>query len=466
MSTTKEVIVIGGGPGGYVAAIRAAQLGGNVTLIEKNNLGGTCLNVGCIPTKVLLHTADLLDEAKRATEFGIDLMINGYDWKKVLRKKNETIQQLERGINSLLKANKIKLVNGTASFVSKNTLAVTKMDGTTEEIKGDKIIVATGSVPITPPIPGINENDHCIYSTEALNFTEVPKSLLVVGGGVIGVEFASMYSRFGTKVTIIESLPTILPQMDGELAQHLKKQLEKSGIKIFTNAEVVSVQSSTVGAKVNVKYNGEVISFETEKVLIAVGRKANTESLNMDRAKIANDHGNIIVNDKMETNVKNIFAIGDCLGQVMLAHVAATQGEIAAENAMGLESSYDDKTIPFCIYTNPEFAGVGLTEEQAKNAGMKYETGHFPLQANGKAQIMNGGQGIVKVIIGKEYKEILGVHILGPRATDIIAQCALAIGLEATIEDIIATIHPHPTIAESVREVAMAVEKHPIHTIL
>lgn len=460
---SQEIIVVGGGPGGYVAAIRAAQLGGKVTLIEKSKLGGTCLNVGCIPTKVLLHSADLLAEAQHANEFGINVSVNGFDWKKVLKKKDGVSSQLVNGINGLMKANKIKVINGTAEFISSNTLSIKKADGTQETLSGGKIILATGSVPAIPPIPGVKDNEHCIDSTGALTLTEVPKSLVVIGGGVIGVEFASIYSQFGTKVTIIEALPKLLPLMEGELTAQLRAKLEKNGIDIYTEAKVQSVECSPVGAKVNVEYKGEVISFEAEKVLVAVGRRANTESLKLEKANIENERGRIQVNERMETNVKNIYAIGDCLGQVMLAHVASMQGEIAAENAMGLDTFYNGKTVPSCVYTNPEFAGVGLTEEKAKEEGIEYVTGNFPLMANGKALIMNGGEGMVKVIVGKEYKEVLGVHILGPRATDIIAECALALGMEATIEDLIETIHAHPTLTEAVREAALATEKRAIH---
>jgi dihydrolipoamide dehydrogenase len=462
---SQEIIVVGGGPGGYVAAIRAAQLGAKVTLVEKSKLGGTCLNVGCIPTKVLLHAADLFAEAESANDFGINVHVNGFDWKKVLKKKDSVSSQLVNGIKGLMKANKIKVINGTAEFVTSDTLAVTKADGTKEKLAGGKIIIATGSLPAIPPIPGIKENDNCIDSTGALSLSEVPKSLLIIGGGVIGVEFASVYSQFGTKVTVIEALPKLLPLMEGELTAILRNKLEKNGVDIYTEAKVQSVEYSPVGAKVKVEYKGEVISFEAEKVLVAVGRRTNTSGLKLEYAGIENDKGRITVNNKMQTNVENVYAVGDCLGQVMLAHVASAQGEVAAENAMGLSASYNGKTVPSCVYTNPEFAGVGLTEEKAKEEGIEYITGHFPLMANGKALIMNGGEGMVKVILGKEFKDVLGVHIIGPRATDIIAECALAIGMEATVEDLIETIHAHPTLTEAVREAALAAENRAIHTI-
>ena len=458
-----SVVVVGGGPGGYVAAIRAAQLGGKVTLIEKNKLGGTCLNVGCIPTKVLLHAAEALTEAKHMDNLGIQVSVNGIDWKAVQSRKEAVTNQLVSGVTGLMKANKIRVIEGTASFASKTTLEVVKKDGTKENVPFDKVILATGSVPAVPPIPGVKENAACVDSTGALAFDHVPETLLVIGGGVIGMELATAYSRFGAKVTVVEAMPKLLPMMDGELTAMLRKKMEASGVTILTEAKVQSVEAAPVGAKVQVEVGGKVESFEAEKVLVAVGRRTDTEALGLDKVGIAHDRGRITVNDKMETNVPNIYAIGDCLGKVMLAHVASAQGQVAAENALGETAVYDGKTNPSCVYTDPEFAGVGLTEEKAKEEGIPYQVGKFPLMANGKALIMNGGEGMIKFIIGKEYGEVLGVHILGPRATDLIGECALAIGMEATVDEIYATIHAHPTVTEAVREAALAATKRAIH---
>ena len=458
-----SVVVVGGGPGGYVAAIRAAQLGGKVTLIEKNKLGGTCLNVGCIPTKVLLHAAEALTEAKHMDNLGIQVSVNGIDWKAVQSRKEAVTNQLVSGVTGLMKANKIRVIEGTASFASKTALEVVKKDGTKENVPFDKVILATGSVPAVPPIPGVKENAACVDSTGALAFDHVPETLLVIGGGGIGMELATAYSRFGAKVTVVEAMPKLLPMMDGELTAMLRKKMEASGVTILTEAKVQSVEAAPVGAKVQVEVGGKVESFEAEKVLVAVGRRTDTEALGLDKVGIAHDRGRITVNDKMETNVPNIYAIGDCLGKVMLAHVASAQGEVAAENALGETAVYDGKTNPSCVYTDPEFAGVGLTEEKAKEEGIPYQVGKFPLMANGKALIMNGGEGMIKFIIGKEYGEVLGVHILGPRATDLIGECALAIGMEATVDEIYATIHAHPTVTEAVREAALAATKRAIH---
>lgn len=457
------IAVIGGGPGGYVAAIRAAQLGGEVTLIEKNKLGGTCLNVGCIPTKAILHSAELLSAVEEMAGFGIAAEVKKVDWGKVQEKKNAITNQLVSGVTGLMKANKIKVVEGTASFASKDTLCIEKKNGGKETMSFDKIIIAAGSIPAVPPIPGVKENANCVDSTGALSFESIPQTLLVIGGGVIGIELATAYSKFGTKVTVVEAMPKLLPMMDGELTAQLRKMMEARGIQIMTDAKVQSVEASAVGAKVNVEVGGAVQSFEAEKVLVAVGRRTDTAALNLDAAGIENDRGGIAVNDRMETNVPNVYAIGDCLGKVMLAHVASAQGETAAENALGEESHYNGLTNPSCVYTDPEFAGVGLTEEKAKELGVDYQVGKFPLMANGKSLIMNGGAGMVKFIIGKEYKEVLGVHILGPRATDLIGECALAVGMEATVEDMIATIHAHPTVTEAIREAALAAEKRAVH---
>jgi dihydrolipoamide dehydrogenase len=462
---TKEktkVVVIGGGPGGYVASIRAVQLGGEVTLVEKECLGGTCLNVGCIPTKALLHTAELYEAAVNGEEWGVLASVK-LDFTKAQAKKNHIVNQLVDGVKGLLAANKVKVISGIASFQSKDTIQVKKREGRVETVQADRFIIATGSVPLMPPIPGI-EAKQCIDSTGALELQEIPKSMVIVGGGVIGVEFATLYSTFGCKVTIIEMQKEILPMMDGELAKIIRAKLVRKGVDIYTKAKVLSIKDEGFEAKITVEMSeANRIDISCEKVLICVGRKTNTDALSLDKAGILHDKGRITVNDKMETNVNGIYAIGDCTGKSMLAHVASAHGEVAAENALGHERLFDMKTNPSCIYTNPEFASVGLTEEMAKEQGIEYIVGQFPLFANGKSLVMGGGDGMIKLVAGKEFKEILGAHIVGPRATDLIAECALAIGLEATIDEVIATIHAHPTIGEAVKEAALAVEKRAIH---
>jgi dihydrolipoamide dehydrogenase len=456
-----KVVVIGGGPGGYVAAIRAAQLGGQVTLVEKERVGGTCLNIGCIPTKSLLHTAELYEEAVHGSDYGVIANVK-LDFAKAQERKRAVTNQLVSGVEGLLAINKVQVISGLASFVSKDTIQVKTTKGGTETLKADRFIIATGSVPAMPPIPGIDAKQ-CIDSTGALELQEVPKTMVIVGGGVIGVEIATLYSTLGCKVTIIEMQKEILPMMDGELTRIIRAKLAQKGVEVYLEAKVMSLKDNGAEVEITVEMSdGKTKIFPCEKALISVGRRTNTEALALEKAGIIHDRGRIAVNDKMETNVAGIYAIGDCIGKVMLAHIASVHGEVAAENALGHDSEFNIKTNPSCVYTNPEFASVGLTEEKAKEQGVDYIVGKFPLSGNGRSLIM-GGDGMVKFIVGKEYKEILGAHILGPRATDLIAECALAIEMEATVEEVIATIHAHPTVAEAIREAALATEKRAIH---
>ncbi|MDD4437654.1 MAG: dihydrolipoyl dehydrogenase [Tissierellia bacterium] len=457
MSDKIKVVVIGGGPGGYVSAIRAAQLGGDVTLIEKEYLGGTCLNVGCIPTKSLLHSAELYEEVLNGAKYGIVAENVTVDFKAVQDRKKAVTEQLVNGVKGLLSSNNVKVINGEASFISKDTIEVKTAEGT-ETIKADRFIIATGSIPAKPPISGI-DSKYCIDSTAALELKEIPNTMVIVGGGVIGVEIATLYNALGCKVTIIEMLDEILPMMDGELTKMIRAKLTTDGVEINTSAKVMSFKDTGENVELTVEMkDGSAKVFAGEKALISIGRKTNTAALGLDKAGIANDRGRITVNDKMETNIPGIYAVGDCIGKLMLAHIASAQGEVAAENALGHNSLFDKKTNPSCVYTKPEFASVGLTEEEAKAQNIDYIVGKFPLIANGRAMIM-GEDGMIKIIAGRKYKEILGAHILGPRATDLIGELALAIGMEATIDEVINTIHAHPTIAESIREAALAVEK-------
>lgn len=458
-----KVTVIGGGPGGYVAAIRAAQLGAEVTLIEKNKLGGTCLNVGCIPTKSLLHATEILEEVNHsAKNFGLDISVNKIDWEGVQAKKDSIVNTLVSGIGSLMKFNKIKVINGEASLIDHNNLLVKFKDNSVDKIYFDKLIIATGSIPSIPPIPGL-ENPLCIDSTGALSLKNIPKTLLIIGGGVIGIEMAGIYSAFGSKVTVVEALPNILPSMDKETVCLLVNKLKQQGVEIYTNAKVVKVEDKLGQTITTINYQNKEQIITSDNVLYAVGRKTNTDNLALNKVGIETDKGKIVVNDYMQTNIPNIYAIGDCLGQVMLAHVASQQGEIAADNALGQHIKFDGKAIPSCIYTIPELASVGLTEDECKRNNIEYTVGRFPLSANGKSLIMNNGIGMIKVLLGKKYKEILGIHIFGPRATDLIAEAGLAIELEATAEDFISTIHAHPTVSEAVREGVLAAEGIAIH---
>lgn len=462
-----SVIVIGGGPGGYVAAIRASQLGAKVTLIEREHLGGTCLNIGCIPTKCLLHSAELVEDIRnQGKNIGVEVDGVKVNFPQVITHKNEISKTLTSGVAGLLKMNKVKKIDGEAKFVGEKKLSVKKNDGTVEEMTADAIIIATGSVNAVPPIPGLRENPNCIDSTGALSLEKLPESMVVIGGGVIGLELACAYRAFGTKITVVEALDHMLPMLDGDLTKIGVAHMKKMGMEFNLECPVQSVEDSPVGAKVVCKNKaGETVSFEAEKVLVAIGRRANTASLDLEAGKLENDRGRIIVNDKMETSVPGVYAIGDCVfGHAQLAHTASAMGEVAAENICGIEAHYDEKTNPTCVYIEPEAASVGLTEEKCKAQGIEYKVGKFPMSANGKALILNGGEGLVKIIAGKEYGEILGMHIIGPRATDLIAEGALAISEEMTLDEIINTIHSHPTVTETMREAALQAEKRAIHT--
>lgn len=466
----KKVIVIGGGPGGYVAAIRAAQLGANVTVIEKERLGGTCLNVGCIPTKVLLHTEEIFTELKGAKEFGINFSGSiEIDFKALQNRKNSIVNKLVNGVRSLLIANKISLIEGEASFIDKNNIKVIKKDKAIEHIIADSIIIAAGSEPFIPPIKG-SELDGVIDSTAALSLDKVPEKIVIIGGGVIGTEFANVFNSLGAKVTIVEMLPYILPPIDREIGNIIKAKMMNSGIKIYNNAKVIAIEKAVYGKnpssglKVLGEIDGEILEFEGDKVLIAVGRRAATKNLNLEALGVKLNRGCIEVDEKMRTNIEEIYAIGDCTGKNMLAHVASEQGIVAAENIMGLNRKMDYKTVPACVYTKPEIASVGITEEQAKERGVDYKVGKFPLLANGKTLIMGEEEGTMfKVIADKKYGEVLGVHLIGPRATDLITEGALALRLESTLEEIATTIHAHPTVGEAMKEAVLAADNIAIH---
>ncbi len=463
-----KIVIIGGGPGGYVAAIRAAQLGAAVTLVENKYLGGTCLNVGCIPTKVLLHTSELLDLLKNdAKELGITISDYHGDWPKLQKRKTKIIKKLVGGVNGLLKNNGITQIMGTAVFVNKHQIKVIseKQDQVTtgsQVIDFDFAIIATGSKPVIPPIPGSNHPD-VITSDTALSLDAVPASLGIIGGGVIGCEFASIYNAFGCKVTIIEMLPEIVANMDADIVKPLKAKLQKDGVEIFTGTRVESIQENPDGLAITTSSPAGEKIITVAKVLLSVGRKAELDTLELAQAGIETARGAIVVNQKMQTNVPHIYAVGDCNGGVMLAHVASAEGIVAVETIIGKRSQIDFKTIPYCVYTKPELASVGMTEAQARDQGYEVKVGTFPMAVNGKAMIMGETTGVVKYVTDAATGEILGLHMAGPRATDLIVEGALAIRLEATVAELMATIHAHPTVGEALMEAAHAVNGEAIH---
>jgi dihydrolipoamide dehydrogenase len=453
-----SVLVIGGGPGGYVAAIRAAQLGGEVTLIEKAEVGGTCLNRGCMPTKAMLHTSEIYEEATHSADIGIVGESVKVDWPKVQNFRASVVNQLTGGVKALVKMNKIKLVAGEAKFTGPRTVAVGDA-----ELSADKIIIAAGSYPIVPPIPGLKDSKAAIDSTACLSLDHVPESMLVIGGGVIGLELGSVYMRYGTKVTVVEMLPKLLPLMDGELTTMLQKKLKRQGMDIMTSAKVLKVEGTDIGARVTVQKDDGEVEIEAEKVLVCVGRGPLTDGLGLEKAGITTQNGFIETNDRMETNVPGVYAVGDCTGKLMLAHAAMTMGETAAENALGGSRSFDPAKSPSCAYVGPEFAGVGCTEDKAKELGLDYKVGKFPTSGSGRSMVARQTDGMIKILADKQTGRILGVHILAPSATELIEEAALAINMNCTLNDFTATIHCHPTVAESVRECALAADKKAIH---
>lgn len=461
-----QIIIIGGGPGGYVSAIRASQLGAQVTLIEKEHLGGTCLNIGCIPTKCLLTSAELAENIRnRSKELGIEVPEFSVNFRQVIKHKNDISRQLTAGVAGLLKMNKVKVVDGEARFISPGVLSVRSSDGTEQEMKGDAVIIATGSVNARPPIPGLEDTPDVIDSTGALSLEELPESMIVIGAGVIGLEIACAYAAFGTRITVVEAAGSVLPMLDGDISDVGMAHIRKMGVDVHLECPVKSVEPCGDGVAVICGSTDGEVRFTADKALVAVGRRANTESLDLAAGGIENDRGRIVVNERMQTNVPGVYAIGDCvLGYAQLAHTASAMGEVAVENICGLDTVYDETTNPTCVYIEPEAAAVGLTEEQCKAKGLDYIVGKFPMSGNGKALILNGGEGLVKIISEPDYGEILGVHIIGPRATDLISEAAIAIGSELTVDELISTIHSHPTVTEAVREAALDAYGRCIHS--
>lgn len=455
-----DVVVIGGGPGGYVAAIRAAQLGARTLLVEKDQLGGTCLNRGCIPTKAMLADARLYDQVIRSSVLikkGIQI-----DWKQMLLRKNEVVKRLVTGVQFLINHNRIEFLPGKAKLVDPRTIEVEGQKGK-ELIEGQKMIIATGSV--SENVPNVEVDRKIILtSTELLEITSVPKELIIIGGGVIGMEFACLFNSLGSKVTVIEMLPKIIATEDDEIIRGLTTLLKKRGIQIYTDTKVKEAKVKKGIAEVRVlDQEGKESLFKSGKVLMAVGRSPYTEDLGIEKLNMAFDKKFIKVNEKMETNIPGIYAIGDVTGHQMLAHKASAEGIVAAENALGGQNKIDYSKIPNCIYTLPEVASVGLTEKEAKERGLQIMVGRFPFQSNGKALAAGDSEGFVKVIAEKELGQVVGIHILGDHATDLIGGPVLAMALEMTVEELGKTVQAHPTLNEALSEAALDALKEAIH---
>ena len=462
-STHYDVAVIGSGPGGYVAAIRAAQLGAKVAIVEKQYLGGTCLNVGCIPSKAMLHIAQVLHSMSSLGELGINLpQPPTFDMKQAVVFKDKVVKRMTGGVGTLMKGNNIDVFDGLGTVDASRTVTVSKNDGSKEQFSADKIILATGSIPFIPPFPGI-DGRNVMNSDTCWNLPKTPESVICVGGGVIGVELACMFNGLGSQVTIVEMLPTILAPVDEEVRKLLVRLLGKSGITIVTGATVESIADEGDMKKVVASTEKGQETFTGEYVLIAVSRRANTSGLEqLIEQGLDNDRGRVRVNEKMETNLPGIYAIGDLIHGAGLAHVASMEGEIASDNATGHQAVMDYSVVPNPIYTFPEVAFVGLTEAQAKEKYPEARVERFPWSANGKAVAMSETDGFTKVIIGK-YGEILGAHIIGPDATNLISEYSVAMRGELTVDEITETIHPHPTLSEGLREAVLAAEGRPIH---
>ncbi|MCL6258596.1 dihydrolipoyl dehydrogenase [Aquiflexum sp. TKW24L] len=454
-----DVIVIGSGPGGYVAAIRAAQLGMKTAIIEKYpTLGGTCLNVGCIPSKALLDSSEHYHNAAHTFKtHGINLSNLEVNLEQMIARKADVVKQNVDGIQFLMKKNKIDVHHGLGSFVDATTVKVTKDDGSSEEIKGKNIIIATGSKPASLPFIKIDK-DRVITSTEALKLKEIPKHMIVIGGGVIGMELGSVYGRLGAKVSVVEYLDAIIPSMDRTMGKELQKSLKKLNFDFYLKHKVTAVENT--GKEVIVKAEnskGETIEIVGDYVLVSIGRKAYTEGLNAEAAGVKiTERGLVEVDAHLQTNVPNIYAIGDVVKGAMLAHKAEEEGVFVAETIAGQKPHINYLLIPGVVYTWPEVASVGYTEEQLKEQGVKYKTGKFPFMASGRARASMDTDGVVKVLADANTDEILGVHMIGPRTADMIAEAVVAMEFRASAEDIARMSHAHPTYTEAFKEACLA----------
>lgn len=454
-----DLIVIGSGPGGYVAAIRAAQLGLKTAIIEKyDTLGGTCLNVGCIPSKALLDSSEHYHNAAHSFKnHGIDLKDLKVNFKQMIQRKREVVKQNVDGIQYLMKKNKIDVIQGLGSFKDKNTVLVTKKDKKTEELSGKHILIATGSKPGSLPFITLDK-ERIITSTEALELKEVPKHLIIIGGGVIGLELGSVYARLGAKVSVVEYLDSIIPTMDRTMGKELQKSLKKLGMEFYLKHKVTGVERK--GKEVTVTAlnpKEETISVKGDYALVSIGRKPYTEGLNVEAAGVkVNDKGQVEVDDQLKTSTPSIYAIGDVVKGAMLAHKAEEEGVFVAEQIAGQKPHINYLLIPGVVYTWPEVASVGYTEEQLKESGKKYKTGKFPFMASGRARASGDVDGVVKVLADAETDEILGVHMIGPRTADMIAEAVVAMEYRASAEDIARMSHAHPTYTEVFREACLA----------
>lgn len=468
MAEQFDVVIIGSGPGGYVAAVRGAQVGLKVAIIEKEpgaRLGGTCGLRGCIPTKALLNAAHLYEKAGHFEQFGLKVEGLSYDFEKVQKYKSDVVAKNSAGVSYLMKKNKVTVFNGFGKILSPGKIEVAYEDGKKETIDTKNIIIATGSV--VRPIPGFEvDGKQVVNSDQILELTDVPKSMVVLGSGAVGVEFASVYSRFGCDTTVVELLDRIVPLEDAEVSKELERSFKKRGIKCLTGTKMDKLEKSKKGVKVSGKDNkGKDVVLEAEMLLVAIGRMPYIEKLGLENTKVVvNPRGTIKVNEYCETDEPGIFAIGDVIDTAWLAHLASKEGILVVEKLAGKKvEPINHRLVPNCTYCDPEVASVGLTEARAREEGYDVKVGKFPFSASGKARILGETDGFVKIVAEKKYDEVLGVHIIGPHATELLAEACVAMQLETTADELGRTIHAHPTVSESVMEAAEGVHDLTIH---
>ncbi|QYG89227.1 dihydrolipoyl dehydrogenase [Bacillus atrophaeus] len=472
MATEYDVVILGGGTGGYVAAIRAAQLGLKTAVVEKEKLGGTCLHKGCIPSKALLRSAEVYKTSREAAQFGVETSDVSLNFEKVQHRKQEIVDKLANGVQHLMKKGKIDVYEGYGRILGPSifspmpgTISVERNNGEDNDMLIPKhVIIATGSRPRM--LPGLEaDGKYILTSDEALQLKELPESIIIVGGGVIGIEWASMLHDFGVKVTVIEYADRILPTEDKDISKEMQNLLAKKGIEIVTGSKVLTDSfAKAEGVSIQAEKDGETVTYSAEKMLISIGRQANVEGIGLENTDIVTENGVISVNDTYQTKESHIYAIGDVIGGLQLAHVASREGIIAAEHIAGLEPlPLNPAFVPKCIYSNPEAASVGLTEEEAKQNGYQTKIGKFPFMAIGKALVHGDTDGFVKIVADADTDDILGVHMIGPHVTDMISEAGLAKVLDASPWEIGHTIHPHPSLSEAIGEAALAADGKAIH---
>jgi dihydrolipoamide dehydrogenase len=451
-----DLCIIGTGPGGYVAAVRASQLGMKVAVVEREELGGICLNRGCIPTKAMLRSAEVLSTMRHSSEYGVTAENVSFDFGKVVDRREKVVKQLVGGIGGLLKSYNVEVIRGSGQLTERGKVKVT--GATDATVNAKNVMLATGSVPAKLPVPG-GDGPGVIDSDGALALREVPKSMLIIGGGAVGSEWACVFAAFGTKVTLVEMMPTLLPLEDEDMGKTLARSLTRQGVTVHTEAKLEEITVGDDGLSIGVLTlkDGKQEKVAAEKVLVGVGRKPNTSGLGLDAVGVTTDRrGFVTVDDYLQTNLPNVYAIGDLTGKILLAHLASHQGVAAAEAIAGKGHPMDYKAVPACTYTHPEVASVGLSEKKARDAGYDVRIGKFPFVASGRALTYGESEGMVKVVSDAKYGELLGMHIIGPQASELIPEATLGIRLEATLEDIMGTIHAHPTLAEAIGEAAWA----------